>query len=95
MEWYVYILRCSDDSFYVGHTDSVERRFVRHTSATGAKHTATHKPERIEYEEALPSKLDAIRRERQIKRWSREKKQALIDGDIQRLKALSRSHDHK
>ncbi len=94
MKWHTYILNCADGSFYVGHTNSVEGRFNRHQAKTGVKHTAAHQPLDVAYSESFDSELDAIRRERQIKRWSRSKKKALIEGRVADLRKLSRSHDH-
>ncbi|MDD4101374.1 MAG: GIY-YIG nuclease family protein [Kiritimatiellae bacterium] len=91
MNWYTYILRCSNGSFYVGHTNSVENRFARHLQKSGARHTASYEPERIEYTEEFDSEKEAIRRERQIKKWTRAKKTALINKDFEQLKALSKS----
>ena len=93
MKWYVYILRCSNDSFYAGHTNSVENRFARHVAKTGARHTAAYPPDDVVYTEEFSFESEAIQRERQLKRWTRAKKMALISGDLERLKGLSRSRD--
>jgi len=88
MKWYTYILLCSNDSYYVGHTNNVENRFQRHVSNNGAQHTAVFAPEKVLYKEEFLSQKEAMRREKQIKKWSRAKKQALIDGNFERLKVL-------
>jgi predicted GIY-YIG superfamily endonuclease len=93
MIWFVYILKCNNGSYYIGHTQDLDQRLYRHTHATGAQHTATHSPTEILYSETCDTELAAIGRERQLKRWSRAKKEALINGDLKRLHELSRSND--
>jgi predicted GIY-YIG superfamily endonuclease len=91
VRWYVYILQCSDGSYYVGHTRDVEARFTRHSAREGARYTAVHCPAAILFRESHASLTDAVCRERQVKRWSRAKKEALIRWDRDRLRLLSRS----
>ena len=85
--WYVYILRCGDGTFYTGSTDDVERRLAVHRSGKGAKYTRGRGPLELVYQEALPDRSSALRREAAIKRLDRRKKLALIgekegqDGD--------------
>lgn len=93
MSWFVYILRCANDSYYVGHTLNPEARFLRHRINEGAQHTATYPPESILYRERFNTEAEAIQREHQLKRWSRAKKEALIAGNALALRSLSRSHD--
>ena len=93
MSWFVYILRCANQSYYVGHTSNPEARFLRHRNSEGAQHTATYPPESILYQEQFDSEAEAIRRENQLKRWTRAKKEALITGNTERLRSLSISHD--
>jgi predicted GIY-YIG superfamily endonuclease len=93
MRCFVYILRCSDGSYYIGHSSAPQRRFDRHTAGTGAQHTAVHHAEQMLYQETFSSEQEAVCRERQLKRWSRAKKEALIAGDREKLRALSRSRD--
>lgn len=87
---YVYILRCLDDSFYVGSAQNLDARVKAHNEGQGAAHTFKHGPVRLVYSEAFGSEAEALARERQIKRWSHQKKQALIAGDLERLKHLSK-----
>ena len=94
MKWFVYILACDNGSFYVGHTHDLSARFGRHRDGTGAAHTAVHVPTTVLYHECFPTELEAIQRERQLKRWSRAKKEALIGGDKELLHMLSKSRDH-
>jgi predicted GIY-YIG superfamily endonuclease len=87
---WVYILRCGDNSLYVGHTGNLDARLRWHRAGAGAGHTAARLPVDLVYREELPSTIEAVSRERQLKRWSAEKKSALIAGDLSRLRQLSR-----
>jgi len=85
--YYVYILICSDGSYYIGHAADLEARVQAHNSGRGAAYTYKHRPVRLVYAELHPTRPSAIRRERQLKGWTRRKKQGLIRGDIPRLRA--------
>ena len=89
--FHVYILVCSDGSFYVGHTNDLSQRLAAHNAGTAAQHTRDHRPVRIAYSEPHPTRIAAMQRERQIKGWTRSKKEALIEGDVDRLHSLARS----
>ena len=89
MPFHLYLLRCADGSIYVGHTSNLWRRLSDHASGNGARHTAWHTPRRLLYSEEFETRSEACKRERQIKKWSRAKKEALAGGDIQTLHALS------
>jgi predicted GIY-YIG superfamily endonuclease len=91
-EWFVYILQCSDGSYYVGHTEDLRSRTATHNRGAGAIYTASRTPVVLKYHEFHPTKESAIKREIQLKNWSRAKKEALISGDIINLKKLSRCH---
>jgi len=88
--YYVYILRCSDDSLYIGYTANLEARLKGHNMGLGAAHTHKRLPVKLVYSEPHPTRLAAVRRERQLKGWSREKKEALIRGDFASLCVLSK-----
>jgi predicted GIY-YIG superfamily endonuclease len=88
--WFVYILHCSDGSYYIGHTDDVPARVQCHQNGRGAAWTAARRPVSLVFEEEHPSETAAVARERQIKNWSRQKKEALMAGNSTALKALSR-----
>jgi len=92
MSFYVYILKCSDGSYYTGHTDNLEARLVQQERGEITGYTSRHLPVRLVWTEMFSSRQDAFERERQIKGWSRAKKQALIQGDWERLIGLSRAH---
>lgn len=78
--WYVYMLRCGDDSLYTGYTDDVQRRLKTHQSGKGAKYTRSRLPVTLAYQESLPDKSAALRREAAIKRLTRQQKLELIAG---------------
>jgi predicted GIY-YIG superfamily endonuclease len=86
---FTYILRCADDTLYVGHTEDLSSREVTHNEGRGAVYTSRRRPVRMVYAEQHPSVAIAIARERQLKRWSREKKEALVRGDRSALDWLS------
>ena len=85
---YVYILRCADGSYYVGHTDNLRLRLNEHHAGAGANFTATRRPVEMVYAEEHPTSVRAERRELQLKHWSRAKKEALISQDPALLKRL-------
>ena len=76
--WFVYIVKCSDDSFYTGSSNDVEARVKRHNSGKGGKYTRSRKPVVLIYTEQLDSKEQALKREIEIKSFSRENKKKLI-----------------
>ncbi len=87
---FVYIRRCADGSLYVGHTEDLASREQTHNSGRGASHTAAKRPVQMVYAEEHGSIRAAIKRERQLKRWTVKKKQALIRGDVGVLRVLSK-----
>jgi predicted GIY-YIG superfamily endonuclease len=90
MQWFAYILLCSDDSYYVGHTEDPEARVTLHNAGKGASYTAHRRPVILAYSESFPTKREAIAREKQLKKWTRAKKQALVNKDLDRLHDLAR-----
>ena len=78
MSWYVYMLRCRDNSLYTGYTDDVERRLAVHNSGKGAKYTRSRLPVSLAYQEACADKSTALKREYAIKRLKKPEKEALI-----------------
>jgi predicted GIY-YIG superfamily endonuclease len=85
---HVYILRCADGGLYIGHTEDLRARIATHHAGEAALFTRKRRPVVLAYSEALPIRLAAAARERQTKRWTRAKKEALIAGDLQRLKRV-------
>jgi type I site-specific restriction endonuclease len=88
---YMYILQCADGSFYIGSTKNLALRLEQHKNAEGATFTASHLPVKLVYYETYDRIETAFKREKQIQKWSRAKKIALIQGDIEKLKKLSKS----
>jgi predicted GIY-YIG superfamily endonuclease len=88
--YFVYILRCSDGSLYVGHTSNVENRIKVHNEGHGPIWTASRLPVELVYQEPQPTEQRAIARERQLKRWTHAKKLSLIKGDFAKLKSLAK-----
>ena len=78
--WYLYILRCRDDTLYTGITTDVAKRLEAHRSGKGAKYTRGRGPLELVYREACGTHSDAMKREYQIKQLSRQEKQLLIEG---------------
>lgn len=72
--WFIYILLCQDGTLYTGYTDNVERRFLAHQNGKGAKYTISHKPVKIIHTEEFVTKSEALKREHQIKSWTRKEK---------------------
>ena len=80
MAYYVYILRCSDGTYYTGYARDVARRLQEHNKGKAAKYTSGRRPVELVYYESCEDKSLAAKREYEIKQWSRARKQALIDG---------------
>ena len=76
--YYVYLLKCSDGSFYCGYTDNVEKRVETHNSGKGAKYTRSRRPVELVYFEKFDTKGAAMKRECEIKKLTREQKSELI-----------------
>jgi putative endonuclease len=74
MHHFIYILKCADDSLYTGYTTDVERRIAEHHSGTGSKYVRSRLPALLIYKEKFGSKENAMKREFEIKSWSREEK---------------------
>ena len=72
--WYLYILRCKDDTLYTGITTDVEKRLEAHRSGKGAKYTRGRAPLELVYRESCCSHSDALKREAEIKTFSRQAK---------------------
>jgi predicted GIY-YIG superfamily endonuclease len=90
MAAWTYILRCADGSFYVGCTTNIDQRLGEHQAGIFGGYTASRRPVEMIWAEEFPSIDDAIAVERQLKRWSRAKKQALVRGDFEALRTLAK-----
>jgi putative endonuclease len=86
----MYILECADGSYYTGSTIDLERRLWQHQNGLGANHTARRLPVTLVYCEFFEYVSDAFHREKQVQRWTRRKKEALIVGDSNELHELAR-----
>jgi putative endonuclease len=87
---WVYILRCSDGSFYTGTARAgLDKRVSEHNSGHYDGYTASRRPVTLVFSQWFDRIVDAIAAERQIKGWSRRKKEALISSDFEKLRALS------
>lgn len=76
--WQVYILLCTDGSFYTGITNNLEKRFKNHATGKGGAYTRSHKPVRIVYKESMADKSSVLKRENEIKKLSKKEKETLF-----------------
>ena len=91
----MYILKCSDDSYYTGSTNDLELRLLQHQNGEGANHTKKRLPVELVYFEEFNRIDQAFYREKQIQKWRREKKEALINSKEFILPKLSQSQKKK
>jgi putative endonuclease len=76
--WFVYILLCEDGTLYTGSTNDLEKRFLNHKTGKGGKYTRSHKPVKLIYSEEFKTRSESLKREIEIKSWTRlQKIQAL------------------
>lgn len=88
---YLYMLRCADGSYYVGTArDGLEKRIAEHNAGQFGGYTATRRPVELVFSQHFEAITDAIAAERQVKGWTRAKKEALIRNDWSRISALAR-----
>ena len=92
MKGYIYILKCSDDTFYTGSTKNLERRLQQHQNGEGANYTSKRLPVKLVYFEEYQRIDEAFYREKQVQGWSRKKKKALINEEFDKLPKLSRNY---
>lgn len=94
MTGYMYILKCSNNTYYVGSTTDLDQRFLQHTNGVGSNYTKKHLPVELVYYELFDRIDQAFYREHQVKKWSAMKKIALIKGSKEDLVKLARNkHD--
>jgi predicted GIY-YIG superfamily endonuclease len=92
MSFWVYMLRCSDGSYYTGHTDSLECRIAQHFSgAIPSCYTFNRRPLVVVFSQEFPTREEALASEQQIKGWGRKKKEVMIRGDWAEVTRLARS----
>ena len=90
MAFWLYILQCADLSYYVGHTNDLEKRVLEHQAGELDAYTAARRPVRVVFTQEFASREEALAAELQIKGWSRKKKQALLRGDWPEISRLAR-----
>jgi len=78
--WFVYLVECSDGTFYCGSTNNLEKRIRTHNEGRGAKYTTSRKPVKLVYSEECSNKSEALKREYQIKKMKRNLKLCMING---------------
>jgi predicted GIY-YIG superfamily endonuclease len=78
MPFYTYLARCSDGSLYTGSCENLQNREAEHNKGKGAKYTSERRPVTIVYHEQFQTLLEAMKREQQIKGWTRKKKEGLV-----------------
>jgi predicted GIY-YIG superfamily endonuclease len=93
MKAWVYILECADSSYYTGCTTNLEQRIAQHESGVYESYTAFRLPVKLIWSEEFQDVRDAINAERQIKGWSRKKKEALMSGEFDSLHDLAQSKE--
>ncbi|MFL6749395.1 MAG: GIY-YIG nuclease family protein [Sphingomicrobium sp.] len=92
MQFWVYLLRCSDGSYYAGHTDNLEARLWQHQQGLGGDWTRRRLPVELVWCGDTPTREEALAFERRIKGWTRAKKEALIAGNWGEIGRLARPH---
>ena len=88
--FFVYMLACADQSYYVGQTDDLELRLAHHDAGTFGGHTSTRRPVKLIWFQEMTTRDEAIIAEQRIKGWSRAKKEALIRGDWDEISRLAK-----
>ena len=87
---WMYILQCADGSYYVGSTTNLPLRIEEHNHGEGAEYTKRRFPVKLVYQEECMNIKDAFLREKQVQGWSRRKREALINGQFEKLSELSK-----
>lgn len=88
----MYILECSDGSYYVGSTNNLELRLMQHQNGEGSIYTKTRLPVKLVYFEEFRRIDEAFYREKQVQGWGRKKKEALINAEMEKLPEYSKSY---
>ena len=95
MPAWLYILRLKSGQLYIGSTTDLDRRFEEHVAGRACRTTKFDPPLKLIYSESFPTFSEACRRETQIKRWSLAKKEALVSGELAKLRELSKSRKNR
>lgn len=92
--FYVYILKCGDDSYYVGHTDNMEKRLWEHQNKIfESSYVSQRQPVELAFCDVFETRNEAREAERMLKGWSRKKKQALIWGGIENMQGYCKQYE--
>ncbi len=89
--YWVYVLLCADGSYYPGHTDNLEKRMGQHQAGECSGYTVNRRPLQLVWSQECFSREEALSAERQIKGWSRKKKEAMMRGDWLEVSRLAQS----
>ena len=96
MSFWIYILKCRDASYYTGHTDNIEMRIEQHKQRHFPDcYTASRLPVELVFTQPHTTREEALAAERQIKGWSRKKKEAMMRGDWQEVSRLAQNTHRK
>lgn len=92
MDWmfHCYLLKCADGTYHVGHTDDMEKRFAEHQSGAFPGYTYKRRPVELMWNDMFQNRVDAKLAEKQIKGWSRAKREALAERDWNQVSELAR-----
>ncbi|HEY6280907.1 MAG TPA: GIY-YIG nuclease family protein [Burkholderiales bacterium] len=90
MPFWIYILRCSDGSFYTDHTDNLDYRIAQHRTGETGGYTVSRLPIELVFSQECATREEALAAERKLKGWSRAKKKAMIRGDWSEVTRLAR-----
>ena len=84
--FYVYILKCSDGSYYTGHTNNIDRRICEHSEGKASSYTSKRLPVELVFLQNFQTKSESLEAERKLKNWNRIKKEIVIKKDWESLK---------
>jgi len=90
MAFWVYILRCADDSYYTGHTDNLEQRINEHRAGIHPGYTSNRLPIELLWSQECATREEALTAELQVKGWGRKKKEAMMNGDWDSVALLAK-----
>lgn len=90
LDFYVYILRCSDGTYYTGHTDDLEKRIAEHENGSYVSYTSERLPIELMFVQPCASRAEALEAERKLKKWSREKKEVLINNGWEAMSSFKK-----
>jgi predicted GIY-YIG superfamily endonuclease len=91
MSFWVYVLHCSDASYYTGHTDNLDARIGAHELGEIPGYTATRRPVKLVFSQEISTREEALSAERRIKGWSRAKEEAMMRGDWTAVSVLAKT----